>query len=139
MRRAGLVISALALALLQACATASGRLYGHYVAHDAGYDSFTPPVTLDLTRPNHYRFCNGARCATGKFSLFHLSDPKDGRITFHGPSVEDFSLQLSRSTFGESEADRQRGRLNVIELDYRIGLLGAEITLGAGDAAFVKR
>lgn len=138
-RPTAFVIAALASVLLQGCATGTAALYGHYVARDPGYREFDPAVTLDLSRPDRYRFCTGAGCATGTFSTRFLSDPRDGRITFDGPSIENFSLNLNRSIFGESEAERQRGRLNAIEMDYRIGLISTEITLGAGDAAFVKR
>lgn len=125
--------------LLAGCVHGTQALYGSYVAHGTGGEDLTPPVTLELSRPDRYRFCNGARCTVGRFRLFHLSNPSDGRITFVGPAVEDFSLELAHGTFGESAVDRQRGRRNAIELDYRVGPVGAEITLGAGDAAFVKR
>lgn len=128
----------LALSLCASCAHGVDALYGSYVAHDAGYQEFSPPVTLRLTRPDRYRFCTGSGCSTGRFSIWTDKQANDGRITFHGSSVEDFALNLTRTTFGESEVDRQRGKQGLIEVDYRIGIMGAEITLGTGDAAFVK-
>lgn len=133
----GVAVSA--FLLCTSCAHEVDALYGSYVAHNAAYEEFSPPVTLQLTRPDRYRFCTGGGCSSGRFSIWTDKRANDGRITFHGNSVEDFALNLSRATFGESEVDRQRGKQGLIEVDYRIGMTGAEITLGAGDAAFVKR
>lgn len=133
---------ALALAaLLEATGCTTGRtaLYGSYVAYGPASEVATPPVTLELTRPDRYRFCDAGRCTAGRFTLLPVPAADNGRITFQGPAVEAYARSVSAAAFGPSEAERQRGVRGAIDLSYSTGPVGAQISLGAGDAAFVKR
>ena len=134
-----LALAGIALGLTSGCAHDRTTLYGSYVAYGPASDLAEPPVTLKLTRPDRYRFCNAGRCSTGRFTVLPVPADDDGRITFEGPAVEAYARDLMLTPFGPGEADRQRGVQGSIDFSYSINSVGTQISLGAGDAAFVKR
>lgn len=112
------------------------NLYGSYAARGPDFDAI-PGVTLEIARPNHYTFCRAGRCAAGTW-LVQREGACNGRITFKGPTVESFVRELDTAS-GADPFWKQRGMWNEIDLDYRVCPDDAWITLGTGDAAFVKR
>ena len=130
---------ALALAApFAGCSRGDVDLYGRYEATGEAQGRTAPAATLDIERPDRYRFCHAGRCEAGRFTLQRL-DPGEGRITLHGPAVEAYALTLSTQAYGVSETAKQRGVQGLIDLSYTTGLFGAEISLGPGDTAFRKR
>lgn len=134
------LIAGAVLPLLAGCVHGDGTLFGSYVAHDMGLDEFRPAVTLVLDRSRHYRFCEGTRCFVGSWSTEQpIAHDGHGRITFHGVAIEkwlrDFNIAASHSN-DPRWLDPVDG---TVDLDVDIDGGVAPITLGAGDAAFVKR
>jgi hypothetical protein len=132
-----LVLSA--LLLLSGCAHHAGSPDGSYAAYDAGLNMINPPVTLKVARSHRYRFCQAGRCVMDRWRLEEPPTNGGGRIAFQGRELEAFVIALARKEFGPDKTWEQRGVQGSIELDYGTGPLGQQITLGTGDAAFVKQ
>lgn len=131
-------VSLLPIALLTACVHREGTPYGSYTAYDMGLDRITPPVTLTVARSHRYRFCDAGRCVTGKWDFEELPTNGAGRIAFQGRVMEAFVIAFCIKAYGPDDFFKQRGVQGSIELDFSPGPLGQQITLGAGDAAFVR-
>lgn len=125
--------------LLTGCIHAETGPYGSYAAYDPGLDPITPPVTLEVARSHRYTFCEAGRCVTGTWRFEELPTNGGGRIAFKGREIEAFVVALAVKEFGPDKLFEQRGVQKSIELDFGPGPLGPQITLGTGDAAFVKR
>lgn len=122
------------------CAHRDDGLYGSYaIAGEAGGVQPPAPATLEITRPDRYRFCHAERCASGTFRLLPVPNAAEGRITLVGAAVETYVRSVSKAAYGESDIDRQRGTQGLVDLDYRTDGAGATIPLGVGDIAFVRR
>lgn len=124
--------------LLAGCAVGERALYGSYVAYDMGMDAFQPPVTLVLDRSHRFRFCAGERCARGRWFVRHYGSAGD-RLVLVGPEPEAWIRAFLRGSYGPDAFPDPWPAQGEIESDFSAGPIGAEITLGAGDAAFVKR
>lgn len=122
------------------CVHGDDTLFGSYVAHDMGLDEFRPAVTLVLDKSRRYRFCEGTRCSAGSWSMEQpIARDGHGRITFHGVELEKWLRDFNTAAFHSNDPgwlDEVDGR---IDLDVDIDQGVASITLGAGDAAFVKQ
>lgn len=125
--------------LLSGCAPKSlggqAALYGSYAMQGPAMEA-VPAVTLKIER-SRYTFCRPAGCAAGKWTA-RPENACDGRITFAGPELEAFARDLATAS-GPDPVWTQRGLWKEIEMDYNACQARARITLGTGDAAFVKR
>lgn len=139
MTRIGMSVAALALLLLANCAHGDGAatLFGAYSARGPAMDAM-PGVTLEIARPDRYRFCAAGRCDAGKWAI-QPEGACGGRITLFGPAPEALVRSLAIAAVGRDPMWEQRGTQNEIDLDYRACRGATEIVLGTGDAAFVKR
>ena len=127
-----------ALLFAAGCAHGEGELYGSYEAHDMGLNDFTPPVTLSLQRSHRYRFCVGQTCSVGRWSV-QRQDQSHGRLTLVGAPLEKWMRDFNIAA-AHSEDPRWLDILDgSVETDYDIVFGSTSITLGSGDAAFVKR
>jgi hypothetical protein len=123
------------VAWLSGCAHGENALYGSYVAQDMAMGEFKPPVTLTLDRSRRFRFCVGERCAPGRWFVRNYGSAGD-RLVLVGPELEAWMRAFLARSYGDDALAKSYGE---IETDFSAGPIGAEITLGAGDAAFVKR
>ncbi|WP_419807750.1 hypothetical protein [Sphingomonas sp.] len=112
---------------------------GTYVAHDMGLTAIEPPVTLMIAPSHRYRFCQGTRCAAGSWSYRYFPEAQKGRLTIVGPEFETWSLAFLTAAYGNSEVLRQRGIQGSVDMDFDTGPGQTSITIGAGDAAFVRQ
>lgn len=119
---------------LAGCAHGEKALYGSYVAHDMALEHFNPPVTLTLARSHQYRFCVGERCSGGRWFVRNYGTAGD-RLVLIGPELETWMKAFLARSYSDDALAKTYGE---IETDFAAGPIGAEITLGAGDAAFVK-
>lgn len=124
-------------ALLAGCAHGDRGLYGSYVAHDMALEHFQPPVTLTLARSHQYRFCVGQQCSEGRWFIRRYGDA-GSRMVFTGREFETWMRTFLVTSYGNEAFPQGTRRQGEIETDYGDGPIGMQITLGAGDAAFVK-
>lgn len=126
-----------AAALLAGCAHGERALYGAYVAHDMGLEHFDPPVTLTLAQSHRYRFCVGQRCDEGRWFIRRYGDAGN-RLVFQGRGLEAWMRAFLAKSYGPASFPQGAHPQGEIETDFGAGPMGTQITLGAGDAAFVK-
>ena len=120
------------------CVHGQQTLYGAYEAQDMGLNAFTPPVTLALYKTHRYRFCVGRTCSTGHWSVLAQDRDGHGRMTLVGPELEKW-LRDFNAAANHSDDPKWLDTLDgSTDVDYDVGLSKTSITLGAGDAAFVK-
>lgn len=139
MRSLPRLFAVMVAALTAGCVRDKGGLDGSYVAIDMGFKEITPPVTLALARSHRYRFCVAQDCAVGRWSAERPVVDGHGRITITGPAFERWWRAFSVAAYHSDTFDRQRGAQGAVDLDYDQTLRATFITLGAGDAAFVRR
>lgn len=104
-----------------------------------GLTEFTPPVTLNLDRSHRYRFCIGQACSVGRWSIQQQDQGGHGRIMLVGPALEKWMRDFNIAAYRSDDSRWLDPLDGSIEVDYDILLGSTSITLGAGDAAFVKR
>lgn len=127
------------LALASGCAHGESALHGSYVAHDTGLDEFRPPVTLVLAPSHRFRFCVGTTCSSGRWSVQQVAQNGHGRIVLNGTEVEKWMRDFNISAYHSGNPEWLDVLDGSAEADYDVVLGMTSITLGAGDAAFVKR
>ncbi len=120
-----------------ACTGEPQDLFGTYELSSGGDRT----ATLELIRPDIYRFCLAGECNSGTFALTATANDGTGRIAFRGAEFEAFADRLFADIVGEREVRNIKGpSRGSIELSYTVNGLGSRIHIEpASDADFIKR